>query len=100
MADHLHCTAGNSDGDELVWVLDKHGGKQQVGVDPCIAGIVHALNAGGMPTVASCCGHGHRPGTVILRDGRELFVFATREEGRDAGKMFDVDIHGEKRTAE
>ena len=29
--------------------------------DPCIAPIVKALNAGGLPTVASCCGHGNIP---------------------------------------
>lgn len=29
--------------------------------DPCIADLVAALNAGGLRTVASCCGHGYRP---------------------------------------
>jgi len=45
-------------------------------IDPCIAGIVAALNAGGIETLASCCGHG-RPGvygSIVLADGRELVV--------------------------
>jgi hypothetical protein len=42
--------------------------------DPCLAPLVKALNEGGMPTVASCCGHGRRPSTVALADGRELLV--------------------------
>src|SRR5690606_22195454 len=40
--------------------------------DPCIAPLVAALNAASIETVASCCGHGHRPGVIVLRDGREL----------------------------
>lgn len=42
--------------------------------DPCLSLIVTALNEGGIETVASCCGHGQRPGNVALADGRQLFV--------------------------
>jgi hypothetical protein len=49
-------------------------GGQPVDVDACIAPIVQALNDGGCPTVASCCGHRRRHGRISLRDGRELFV--------------------------
>jgi hypothetical protein len=54
--------------------------------DPCIAPIVRALNESdllavpsrlnpaGVRTVASCCGHGKRPGRVSLADGRELLI--------------------------
>ena len=42
--------------------------------DPCIEPLVRTLNEGGLPTVASCCGHGVRPGKVALTDGRELFI--------------------------
>ena len=45
-----------------------------VGVDMCIAKIVAALNAGGIETVASCCGHGEQLGSIILDDGRELVI--------------------------
>jgi hypothetical protein len=43
-------------------------------IDSCIAHLVAALNAGGVPTRASCCGHGKLPGSIVLDDGRELFV--------------------------
>lgn len=46
-------------------------------VDSCIADIVAALNEGGIPTVASCCGHNQKYGTlgsIALRDGRELVL--------------------------
>lgn len=48
------------------------------GVDACIAPIIAALNAGGVPTIGSCCGHGKEPGSILLADGRELVVFAER----------------------
>lgn len=43
-------------------------------VDRCIAPIVRALNREGIYTVASCCGHGKIPGSIVLEDGRELLV--------------------------
>jgi hypothetical protein len=43
-------------------------------IDSCIARIVRALNDGGVPTVACCCGHGKQPGRITLGDGRELLV--------------------------
>ena len=51
------------------------GGAAEVAVDRCIAPLVRALNQGGMKTSASCCGHGNRPGSIILEDGRELCLF-------------------------
>ena len=35
-------------------------------IDFCIHHIVAALNAGGISTVASCCGHGKMKGNIIL----------------------------------
>lgn len=49
------------------------------GIDWCIHQIVAALNAGGVETVACCCGHGEKPGRIDLADGRVLTV----TEGRD-----------------
>lgn len=49
-------------------------------IDPCIASIVAALNAAGIETVASCCGHGRNPGSIILLDGRELVITESREQ--------------------
>lgn len=39
-------------------------------IDGCIHHIVAALNAGGVVTDGSCCGHGEMPGSIILADGR------------------------------
>lgn len=52
----------NSDGTPTVWC------------DPCIADIVEALNAEGIQTIASCCGHGEQDGIISMADGRELIV--------------------------
>ena len=43
-------------------------------IDPCIAHIVAALNAGGVETVACCCGHGQEDGRIDLADGRVLWL--------------------------
>jgi hypothetical protein len=42
-------------------------------IDKCIADIVACLNAGGIGTVASCCGHG-KDGSIVLADGRRLII--------------------------
>lgn len=43
-------------------------------VDWCIHHIVASLNAGGIETVASCCGHGKIDGRIDLKDGRILII--------------------------
>ncbi len=43
-------------------------------IDSCIAPIIRALNKAGIKTEASCCGHGKNKGTIILADGRTLFI--------------------------
>lgn len=68
--------------------------------DPCIAPLVAALNAAGFATVASCCGHGHRPGVIALRDGRELFIAKDFNEARQIDAIFPIDINGNTRPAE
>jgi hypothetical protein len=57
-------------------------------VDKCIASIVDALNKGGIKTVASCCGHGKRPGNIVLGDGRELIVCQDFATGRAVDAAF------------
>lgn len=42
--------------------------------DPCLVPLVKALNDGGLPTVASCCGHGRCLGSIALADGRNLVL--------------------------
>lgn len=55
--------------------------------DPCIVSLVSALYNVGIRTVASCCGHGRRPGVIMLADGRELLIARNAEMARrmDAG---------------
>lgn len=62
-------------------------GKPTIWCDPEIADIVSALNAGGVPTVASCSGHGERNGIVSLADGRELIIAENYATARDYEKL-------------
>jgi hypothetical protein len=41
-------------------------------IDRCIAGLVAALQGGGIDMLGSCCGHGRNPGEIALADGRIL----------------------------
>jgi len=47
---------------------------QVCGVDRCIVDLVAALNAGGLVTLDSCCGHGKTSGVIFLQDGRKLTI--------------------------
>ena len=67
--------------------------------DPCLEPIIRALHTGegDLPTVptqhgpdpirtvASCCGHGRRPGRITLADGRELLLVDASTMGQIAG---------------
>lgn len=44
------------------------------GIDACIAPIIAALNAAGITTTQSCCGHGRDVGSIHLLDGRILLI--------------------------
>ena len=46
-------------------------------IDHCIHQIVASLNAGGVRTVASCCGHEEMKGNIVLEDGRVLLIQET-----------------------
>ena len=46
-------------------------------LDRCIHHIVAALNAGGVQTKGSCCGHQEIPGHIMLSDGRWLTITKT-----------------------
>lgn len=48
-------------------------------IDRCIHHIVAALNAGGVETVACCCGHSKGPGRIDLADGRVLVIMTEAE---------------------
>ncbi|MCK5606503.1 hypothetical protein KAR91_31665 [Candidatus Pacearchaeota archaeon] len=73
-----------------IMVDDKH-----VCIDSCIVTLVKVLNGGGFKTVASCCGHGNRPGSIIFSDGTELAIFPNWESARKIDRLFS-NIHGRK----
>jgi hypothetical protein len=56
------------------WNLDDVEAAPGIWCDPCIVPLVQALNAGGVRTVASCCGHGRNVGSICLADGRVLAI--------------------------
>lgn len=62
--------------------------------DPCIAPIVRALNQAGVPTVASCCGHGFCPGWIALKDGRQIMIARSLDEAKKMDKVAPMDING------
>lgn len=70
-------------------------GGRLVEVDVEIAPIVKALNAAGVETIASCSGHGHRPGNIMLRDGREIVIARDFSEARAIDVLFPLNINGE-----
>jgi hypothetical protein len=59
-------------------------------IDRCIVPLVRALNDAGLATVASCCGHGHRPGWIALSDGRQVMVVPDL----DTARFVDEALHG------
>lgn len=67
-------------------------------IDSCIAPLVSALNAGGIRTVASCCGHGRLPGNIII-EGDVFLTLLTREQSLAVSELVGggCNIHGEKK---
>lgn len=55
------------------------------GIDSCVAGIVAALNAGGVKTISSCCGHGKEEGLILLADGRALVIRSRNQTTQSNG---------------
>ncbi len=47
---------------------------RRVDIDFCIADIVAALNAANIITIASCCGHGKQDASIVLQDGRVIYL--------------------------
>ena len=62
---------------------------KSVMVDSCLVPILKALNEAGINSVASCCGHGKRPGNIALADGRELVLVNSHAEGRRLDGLID-----------
>lgn len=78
----------------MVVVARDEAGTPTIWCDPEIADLVQALNDGGIATVASCSGHGHRPGGIALADGRELIVAKDYDEARAIDRLLP-SINGE-----
>lgn len=78
-------------------VIERDNGKPTVWCDAEIADIVRALNSCGLKTVASCSGHGHRPGIISLADGRELVIARDYAEARKIDALFPININGEEK---
>lgn len=96
--DHSKCTAGSTEGDVLIKLRGKDGHMPLVGVDPCIVDLLMALREAGIDTVASCCGHGKAPGSIILRDRYELIIVSGHEERAAIFKTLTQGIHDEERV--
>lgn len=73
---------GDSRESRMVVIERDEAGTPTVWCDPEIVDLVTALNKGGIPTVASCSGHGVIWGNIALRDGRELFIAPDFEAAR------------------
>ncbi len=65
-------------------------------VDRCIAPAVKALNKVQLYTIASCCGHGKRPGNIVLADGREIFIIPNYDMSRKVDEFLNQIIAREK----
>lgn len=72
-------------------------GEPTVWCDPCLEPLVRALNDGGLPTIASCCGHGLLPGNVVLADGQCLLLLPSYQ---DAAWMEEHWLNAEAKSAQ
>jgi len=61
---------------------------KKVDVDEYIVPMVKALNKAGLETIASCCGHGKQPVSIVLKDGREIRIFKNYKDARKVDKLF------------
>jgi len=59
-----------------------------INIDKCIVSIVKGLHHANLKTIASCCGHGKQPGSVVLDDGREILIFSEYEDARMVCNLF------------
>lgn len=93
VTDEVEIDEASTARDEPTVTVDIHGGGI-AGVDESIAPLVKLLNGGGIATVASCSGHGQRPGNIALADGRELIIARNWNEARLIDGLFP-GINGE-----
>lgn len=77
---------------QSVELLTINGGPVEVDVD--IADLVRVLNDNGYPTRASCSGHGYRPATIALGDGRWITISRDMAEFKMIEALFPIGING------
>ncbi len=56
-------------------------------IDYCIHKLVAALNAGGITTVMSCCGHNKLNGIISLDNGQTLVIVQTPDSVEQGNKL-------------
>jgi hypothetical protein len=67
-------------------------------IDWCIHHLVAALNAAGIFTTMSCCGHRIDPGVIFLEDGRVLAIFESKEDWERQGLTENLKRLGQGET--
>jgi hypothetical protein len=77
---------------QMVEIININGRDHEVDIE--LATLVRALNQCGMATIASCSGHGHRPGNIALADGREIMIARHYDEARKFDTLFLTDVNG------
>lgn len=81
---------------EMVVLERDKDGRATIWCDPEIAPLVKALNDGGIPTIASCSGHGERNGNIALKDGRELIIANDWRDARKIENLIQPPISADK----
>jgi len=64
--------------------------REVVWIDFCVAHLVATLEAGGLRPIASCCGHGKMPPSVLLED-RTNIVMLTDEQAEETMKRYKAE---------
>ena len=83
VVDHLHYCSTCGKIPEIQSINEK-----KFDIDHCISKIVKVLNDVGLKTIASCCGHKRRPGSIVLADGREIIIAPDYESARKIDSIF------------
>ncbi len=90
------CKNGNTIVLQLDNLKSKRRPEGKISVDKCIAPLIKSLNENGYDTAACCCGHGHRPTSIILKDDRRVIMLPNYETAYYVEQMFPYDINGKK----
>lgn len=49
-------------------------GMKEIWIDSCLKPIIEGLGKAGIATVGCCCGHGRENPTILLADGRVIYI--------------------------